>query len=204
MTDPLFAIQMWAAGFAAAYGDVWHPGFADPTLTGKATTIMYFVAAALCFRAFARSPKPGEDPRYWPSFWLAMGILLVLLGSNKQLDVQTWFTVEGRSMAKAQGWYYQRRGVQWLIIASVVLVAACSFAVAMRFMKDRPAACKAAAAGCAFLLCFLAVRAVSIHYVDLFIMARFEGLKINGLIENGGILAVAAPSLWASPRPLRS
>lgn len=42
---------------------------------------------------------------------------MLLLGINKQLDLQTPFIALGKSLAMTEGWYAQRRGAQWIFIA---------------------------------------------------------------------------------------
>ena len=49
-------------------------------------------------------------------FWMGLAALLVFLGFNKQLDLQTAFTFLAKDFAKATGWYENRRIVQGLTV----------------------------------------------------------------------------------------
>lgn len=62
----------------------WRPGVGDPDFLGWATAITYFLVAGLCAWAWR-----GERSLGWragrtarPLAWVAMGMLLVLLGIN--------------------------------------------------------------------------------------------------------------------------
>jgi hypothetical protein len=98
----------------------WPDPIGDPTLLGWSTTAAYLVAAALCWRAAAharvRSARLG---RWWAGFALAT----LLLGINKELDLQALLFVLGKSFVHAQGWYGQRRAVQALFVGVMLLSA---------------------------------------------------------------------------------
>jgi hypothetical protein len=63
------------------------------------------------------------------NFWLIAAIFLLLMGLNKQLDLQTLLSDSVRSMAKAQGWYEARRLVQGVFILALCLGAAAGAAL---------------------------------------------------------------------------
>src|SRR6476659_1098397 len=50
--------------------------------------------------------------------WLAISVLFLFLGVNKQLDLQTALTEAGRYLAHYKGWYEQRQVVQLAIHSS--------------------------------------------------------------------------------------
>src|SRR3954468_15751872 len=77
----------------------WRPGIGDPTLLGWTTVVAYFAAALACGRtAAAKGGRPTP-------FWSLLSLLLVFLGFNKQLDLQSVLTEIGRRLAREQGWY---------------------------------------------------------------------------------------------------
>ncbi|MCK8465083.1 hypothetical protein MUY35_14590 [Aliiroseovarius sp. S1339] len=97
----------------------WNPVIGDPTALGWLTTGLLCVAAYLSLRC-ARSPVfTGTERRFERWFWLSTAVFLVLLTLNKQLDLQTYLLAAGRCIARAQGWYGARRGVQ--LVASVIV-----------------------------------------------------------------------------------
>src|SRR5580693_6074196 len=90
---------------AAVEGGRWKPGIGDPTVMGWVTVAAYFVAVIGCFLAAWREPLPDgtRRPRSRPSkFWLALAALMVALGINKQLDLQSLATQIGRDAIR--GW----------------------------------------------------------------------------------------------------
>src|SRR3954447_15179514 len=91
----------------------------DQGFTPWLITIGYFVAAGLCFWAGRREREMSLGrARRWhaPVFWFSLCGVLVALGFNKQLDLQSDFTEFGRSMAKEEGWYENRRIVQAIFV----------------------------------------------------------------------------------------
>src|SRR5687768_5262697 len=92
--------------FAYTEANQWHPGIGDPTFMGWVTVAMYFLAALLCARAaFALPPRSLKSQER--VFWFFLCVVLLFLGVNKQLDLQTWLTLTGKRVAIAQGWYEQ-------------------------------------------------------------------------------------------------
>src|SRR5213595_770462 len=82
-------------------------------------TFAYFVAAGLCFWAGRKEKSQSLGrARRWnaPIFWFTLCGLLVALGFNKQLDLQSDLTEVGRSMAKSEGWYENRRVFQGIFV----------------------------------------------------------------------------------------
>src|SRR5262249_10354422 len=95
-------------------GAQWHPGIGDPTFVGWLTVIAYFVAAVLCVWRTLREKFSSSRQ----IFWGILSVMMVLLGINKQLDLQTWLTITGRNLAQTEGWYERRRAFQfWFILA---------------------------------------------------------------------------------------
>src|SRR5688572_10854983 len=105
-------------------GDRWRPGIGDPTVMGWVTVACYLGAAFLCWRAATK----GVASRNVRWFWTGLAALLLLLGINKQLDLQTAVTFIGKDFAKATGWYEHRRIVQGIFIVFIALFGAAATA----------------------------------------------------------------------------
>ncbi len=187
--------------------DGWHAGIGDPTAMGWITVAAYFVGAALAAgvcRRLAQAPNPAapRETRFW---WLLFGVL-VFLGVNKQLDLQTLLTEIGRNLARAQGWFQYRRAVQAVF---VVVLAACGLAAYIwvwRSVRDALRPCALALAGLWFLGCFVLIRAASFHHVDVFLSSGPGRIRMNWVLELGGIAITAAGALHrlrTLPRPAR-
>jgi hypothetical protein len=179
--------------------DRWYPGIGDPTPMGFITVAAYLFAAWVCFRAYraeARRAVVGiierearRDERLLSMFWLGLFCMLLFLGLNKQLDLQTLLTQTARDLSKAQGWYYDRRPVQLLFIALVGLAgvsASVGLAYALRKVIGRV---WLAVLGIAELMVFIVVRAASFHHVDQLL---FTGtVRLNWVLELSGISLIA-------------
>jgi hypothetical protein len=186
----------------------WRPGIGDPTIMGWVTVAAYLVAAFGCWCAAWREPLPDGARRRRPAkFWLVLAGMLVALGINKQLDLQSLVTQMGRDVIETWGLYGERRALQTGFIMVVALVCAGSLAAflwaARRMLRRR----WSALVGMLFILGFVVIRAASFHNVDAFLAARLGGLKWNWILELGGISTVAFTAyrivLGPPPRPPR-
>jgi hypothetical protein len=102
----------------------WVLGANDPDWVGWFTMIAYLIAASSCYLAGRVVPKGSArcgQPEQW--FWFGLAVMLVALGFNKQLDLQTPFLGLSKHLAMAEGWYRERRVIQWTFIACMALAA---------------------------------------------------------------------------------
>jgi hypothetical protein len=180
--------------FAFTEGDVWRLGIGDPTIMGWVTVVAYFGVAVLCFRR-ARDARRESQRRSETIFWNVLSALLVLLGINKQLDLQTWFTLTGRHIALSEGWYEYRRPVQFAFIAFIVLLAIGASAFMWRLVRAQCRELWLALLGFVLLLTFVIVRAASFHHVDVLINLDLAGVRMNWILELGAIAVIALGSL---------
>jgi len=178
----------------------WSPGIGDPTLVGWVTVGLYFVAACLCLLIARRQGARSRGSERL--FWWGLCALLVLLGINKQLDLQTALTELGRSWSRNQGWYEYRHKVQRAFILAVGLCAIGAIGGLLFWMRRAPAPTHVAIVGASLLLAFVVIRASSFHHVDLFIGSRWWGMRKNWIIEIGGLLVVIAGAGWRFRRLL--
>ena len=178
----------------------WQPAIGDPTLMGWVTVVAYGAAALLAFKSAsalrrdsARSSSEGGLSR----FWAMLALFLLLLGINKQLDLQTLFTQLARDLALAQGWYEERRRYQLTFIGAVV-VAGVLGTIGLAFALRRIAArIWLALVGIGFLVSFVLVRAASFHHVDL--LLRAGPVRLNWVFELTGIGLIALAAARARP-----
>jgi len=181
----------------------WHPGIGDPTVIGWVTVAAYAVATLLCVmcarrertEALIRSHDDDGDPRRLV-FWAGLGVAMLLLGINKQLDLQTWFTEVGRDMAKGEGWYDNRRAVQAAFITLLAGVGVISQVWLFLLLRDFGGEVRWAGIGLVALTLFILMRATSFHHVDLLLGMKIGGwLKVNALLELGGVGCIAAATV---------
>jgi hypothetical protein len=170
----------------------WTPGIGDPSIFGWFTVVAYFVAALLCYRA----DRLREERRIW---W-SIAVLLVALGINKQLDLQSWFTQVGRDMARVEGWYDYRGYVQTLFIVAMA-IGGLFCARRLYQVAQRHSNCvRVGLNGLALLLAFIVIRAASFHHFDQLIGTSILGFRFNWIFELGGIAVIAAAALCARRR----
>lgn len=174
----------------------WHPGIGDPNATGWITVVAYLAAAALC--AVCATRESAADRRRIG--WVALTVLMLLLGLNKQLDLQTWFTEIGRDAARAGGWYARRQTVQAAFIAALALAGVVGLGVLGYAVRGFGAELRWSTAGLLFLAVFVVVRATSFHHVDHLLGLELGGrVRLNAAIELTGIAIIAgaaAARLW--------
>ena len=181
--------------------DPFLPG-GDPSAMGWLTVFGYLVAAGLSFRTGSkiRLRERGQK-RLW-QFWMFAALVLLLLGINKQLDLQTWFIQVVRDFALEQGWYAVRRRYQIAFILGLFVAGAggtLGLALTLRSVLRR---CAGGLVGLGFLTAFVAVRASSFHHVDF--LLKYGAFPLNSVLELGGILLVAASAWRATPKPASS
>lgn len=182
----------------------WHPGIGDPTPMGWITVLAYLAASALAFRAFALRPAASPNDATAGSskatqlrrlrwFWLLAAVVLLVLGINKQLDLQTWFTQTLRDLSHAQGWYGARRRYQLAFILAVLISGAAAtglIAYALRRVLHRV---RGAVVGLGLVVAFVVMRAASFHSFDWLIMTG--PIRLNWVLELSGILLLGT-SAW--------
>jgi hypothetical protein len=123
-------------------------------------------------------------------FWIVVSLLMLFLGINKQLDLQSLFTEIGRNMAKAQGWMDHRRAVQFWFIAIFGAASLSVFVFLTIRMQRLFKRFTLAFVGLFFLLTFVIIRAASFHHFDAALGLRFAGARLNWVLELTGIFTV--------------
>ncbi len=177
--------------FAETVDGGWRPGIGDPTVMGWVTVAAYFLAASGCARAAWREPPLDGTPRPRPAaFWIVLTALMIALGINKQLDLQTLVTVIGRRVFRAQGLYQVRRVYQMAFILAVALICTGLLALFLWVSRRNLRRRALALVGIMFVFAFVVIRASSFHHVDVFLGARLGGMRWNGILELGGIACV--------------
>ena len=186
----------------------WRPGIGDPTFMGWFTVAAYLACVVLCARAARNEPRV-LDRSSGPMFWHVLAVILLFLGINKQLDLQSAITDLGRTLSKSQNWYAARRSVQGLFIATIAVSGVVGMLAFGWFFRRAAARYHLAIAGLFFLVAFVMIRAASFHNFDAFIRDRIFGMKWNWILELGGIALIAASAISClrsprSPRPSSS
>lgn len=156
----------------------------------------YLVGAGLCFWRHR-----GADVSRERLFWLVAALVMLALGINKQLDLQTAMTAMLRTRARENDWFEQRREIQRMFVIAVVIGGAALCAGLAWLVRGLRLSVMAALLGLCLLVVFIAVRTASFHHVDVMMRTPFLGLKLHTVLELLGIVIVIAA---AASKPARS
>ncbi len=173
----------------------WLPDIEDTSFGDWLTVALYLVAAVLCYFAagFSRDSGAGRAEIF---LWQVLVVGLLLLGINKQLDVQSALAEIGRYFAHQQGWYEVRRPIQFVfILAALISILGIAVYVVL-LTAEMTTSTRFAVFGALFILAFVLVRASSFHWVDRLISTRIVGLYWNLVLEMGGLLTILAAAIW--------
>jgi hypothetical protein len=138
-----------------------HSDNGDLTFLGWTTALAYVVGALFCVRAGIVTRHSDKQQPWW-----ILAVILLFLGVNKLLNLQTRLINLGRSAAQTQGWYPYEREAQAVFVVLFTLVLAATLAACVkkwrRFVKEQPLAL----AGVLLLFLFVVVRAATLNHVD--------------------------------------
>jgi ribosomal protein S27AE len=175
---------------AATVDGRWQLGIGDASIFGWITTAVYFLVVLRCMFNAKTSHRQGGNF----GLWIALAGLMLLLGINKQLDLQTWLTQSLKDISIQHGWYAQRRGVQMAFIIALGLGMVIALVTLRFFLLNAWHHHKLIWLGLILLSTFILVRAASFHHIDLLISTTWMGVKLNVLLELGALTVI----LWGT------
>jgi hypothetical protein len=153
--------------------------FGDHTFFGWMTVLAYLVTSIRLSLKTRLAWLNKENVL----FWVCFTVLIVFLGFNKQLDLQSNFTEILRDMAKAHGWYEQRRPLQFLFVAFMALLLPILFFWVRLSLASSWRRFKIMWIGILLLLVFIVIRAASFHHVDLIFYQAIGSLRFYQALE---------------------
>jgi hypothetical protein len=174
----------------------WHLGFGDATPVGWIITLAYGFGGIACIAASRRTGTRSSS-----SFWLTSAALLLLLGINKQLDLQSLLTDEGRRIAVAQGWFALRRAVQAAVVGAFCAAVLLAVMILTRHGSLSRGSIRAAVGGLTTIAVFVALRAALFYHINLPLQLAQFARSWAEVLEMAGILIVsAAAAVFAAER----
>lgn len=179
----------------------WRPDIGDPTPMGWLTTAAYALAAYASLAAARRAGRAPGLPVGSRAIWLLVMLMMLFLGFNKQLDLQSFLTEAGRILSFKLGFYEQRREFQkWFMIGllAVSSVGALSTLIFFRgFWKQH----LLLVSGLFLVLAYVVLRAASFEHIAPLIDRHMENPRTGGLLETGGIALILLAALidWRNP-----
>jgi hypothetical protein len=154
------------------------------------TVAAYLLSAFISAQAAALaklSRRTGEA-----RFWQATAMLLVALGANELLDLQTLLTEIVRAQAKASGWYGEHRKVQYAFVISLAAMSLLAGSGLLWVMRRTAFPVRLALVGLIFIGAFVLLRAASFHHLDDLLGRGPAKFNWGSLQELAGILIVAS------------
>ena len=180
----------------------WMLGANDPNLIGWLTAVAYLAVATLCYttgRAILKASSCGRQPEQ--VFWFGLALVLVALGFNKQLDLQTPFLGLSKHLAMAAGWYRERCVVQWAFIGCVAMVVGSALVWTCWKLRHRWRDYWLAYVGIAFLLGFVLLQASPIHRVNRVLWLSVLAVPmLRHIMELAGIACIGIAGLISARR----
>ena len=178
--------------FDLFYHITWHPGIGDNHWWGWTTVAVYYGTALLAGTIYIQHRRHEvADGR----FYATQALLLLGLGIVRQTGLLHWFTEVGRSIAWEEGWYATRWLVQRQLVRGGFYGGMLLLLLLIWLNRHALHRHGATLLGVAFLLSFVAVRAISLHNIDAWLSRRYMGIPMNTLLEVGALLWIGL-SLW--------
>lgn len=185
----------------------WEFGIGDPTVLGWTITAAYAVTSWLALRAAAAASgwrghqvhgaRIGEGIL---RFWLFIALVMLVLGVNKQLDLQRLLTQTAREIARDGGWYRGRKPIQYAVLGVAFLASAAAAGWMLWALRRHVRSIWSAILGLVVLSAYVAMRGTSHHDVD--VAMRSGPVPLRDSMELAGVGAIAWAS-WRFVRPTR-
>ncbi len=183
--------------FGQCAADAWAPKLGDPDLIGLVFFAGYVLAAACALYVAIKSPFAAKTFGRERTFWGIATFVLVILALNKQLDLQVFLTATARCVARAQGWYEQRRLLQRELTVALIIAGAIVGMIALYSLRHALRRNAMAAIGLILLIFFVMIRMVSFHHMDHFLGMDVANMRLHRWVEGAGLVMVILGGLWA-------
>ncbi len=162
---------------------VWEHALRQLTWYHVLIAAAYLGAAWLCVLNgyIAKSSREAD------AIWYVAAILLGVMAANTVLHADVFLTHLGRSLSKLEGWYGERRLVQYALVVVFALLALWAVGWLRIAFTASDVPSEPVAWGLIALLILLAVRTVSAHGTDAILNLRLVGVSFGRLLEFAGI-----------------
>jgi hypothetical protein len=170
------------------------------TALGWTMLALYLVVALLAFRVAAISGSANSAAM--GRVWICLGIILAVLGLNKQVDLQTLLIHFGRHIARREGLLAYRPELHFALFLGFTLTVIALLAIAMlrfsaevgEFVRKFPIA----VSGCGLICVYIVIRAALIDHVNRTLGVDPEGIPFIWPLEAGGLLLIMFQALRTS------
>lgn len=161
----------------------------DPSVMGWLITFYYLFVFILSFYLIKKITPYIKNKKYlW--FWYVVTILIILLGINKQLDVQMLFADYARLYAKMSGIFENRKPFQHKIISLLAAIGISIFFILIYNFWHAPKTTWFALIGFSILFTFPLIRLVSLHSIESLLYVSVLSIRVVDILEIIGISIV--------------
>ena len=175
--------------------NVWSPKIGDPFLLAWIIAISYILVAFLTVLVARRAGDFYTEAGKARVFWLGLTVLLVFLGLNKQLDLQTFLRAVVKCLSILEGWYAQRREFQLDFVIAIAVVFGVFLVFIITFFREIIRKDRFGVAGIVFLLGFILIHASYFNYLNLSVVIAFYEAGLNWTLELTGIVLIGLQAL---------
>lgn len=176
----------------------WGSGVDERGLESWIAVGVYALAALLALKVVQRLPAGGSGRER--AFWMLVAVVMAVFAIGKELDLPTLLTATGRCIARVQGWYDVRQGVQITAIRTAVFATLAGIGVVLWLLRRSWRRTALPLIGLGFVSCVVLVRMVGLHKVDAFMGSRVLAVPANWLFELPGPILIAVSALVLSRR----
>jgi hypothetical protein len=173
-----------------------HSDNGDLTVLGWTTASAYVVGGLFCVRAGIVAHQDGRRCSGRQQPWWLLAAVLLFLGINKLLNLQTTLINLGRAAARTEGWYQYQRVAQAVFAVLFTLALMAVFTAFLKkwgwFVKERPLVL----AGVLLLLLFVVIRASTFNHVEELLHLNLYDDYWGWILELSGIACLA----WSAAR----
>lgn len=173
----------------------WAPGWGDADIFGVVLTFLYATAALMTVSATVQVWLYGSA-RSSRWLWTLAAAYVTLLAINKQLDFQTFLTQTLRCVARAEGWYADRRSAQ---LAATMGILAVMGVAGLTLVARARRGNGLMIAGLALLTTYVALRILSFHHMDTVLSTPLFGLGLARIIELTSLLVINYAAATKTP-----
>jgi hypothetical protein len=191
----LFA-DLWQCGLNG-----WRPDIGNDGVSGWVLTALYALAVAGCLMSLT---GPGASPHLRHRlFWAAAAAVLLVLGLNVQLDLQTLLRRSMRCVSHLQLWYDDRQPVKEAVVILAGVTGVLALALAAWMLRGSMRRFALPLAGLALVCAYVVARAVYFTDMDYRLGHNPKRRLAVALTQPTGLILLIAGTwwpLWASLR----
>ena len=151
----------------------------DPTFAGWLIFFVYLAVVYRCYLQYVKVKFGFLDH----NFWLVIGLFLLLLCINKQLDLQTVFEASMKELAQSHGWYAQRKMMQVTFVALLSISLLTGLVVLRSVLAKACRQHKAVCLGVLLLCVFIVLRAAAFNHLSFLNTHTYWGFNAHSLLE---------------------